>query len=76
MAKFDLSDRYAKVEMDIEWYDEGHADGDNVYKGILDGLFLNDKNVIEGHYRCNPIPTKQGNVTVKITFYEKGKSSK
>jgi len=35
-AKFDLSERYCKVEMDIEWKDEGHADGDNVVSAIVD----------------------------------------
>lgn len=76
MAKIDLSDRYCKIEMDIEWANNKHCDGDNVLKGVNDSLFSNDKNVIEGHYKCNPIPTGQGKIIVKLTFYEKTKGSK
>lgn len=64
-----LFDRLAMVDVFIEWANGKHADGDNVFKGILDSLFVNDKNVTEGHFVSQM--KKAGNLTVRIRVSEK-----
>lgn len=56
----------AQVWVFIEWKDGTHADGDNVLKGILDALFVNDKQVTEGHFYSQMSRDRQGSVRVVI----------
>lgn len=39
------SDQYARMDIIIAWADETHGDADNVWKGIADSLFKQDKHV-------------------------------
>lgn len=57
----------AVVSTYIEWSDGTHGDADNVHKGILDSLFVNDKNVVEGHYTTR-MRQGQGSVVVIINI--------
>lgn len=40
----------AELNVDIWVVDEKHADADNIFKGILDSLFVNDKKVVAGSF--------------------------
>lgn len=66
----DLKTREAELDIIIEWADHKHGDGDNVFKGILDALFVNDKNVTAGSFKTRLRP-KQGSVTVRLRVSEK-----
>lgn len=61
-------DLVAKVETHIYWKNGAHGDPDNVYKGILDSIFSDDKGVIEGHYWSQVAPDGKGRVEVKIVI--------
>lgn len=58
-----------KIRMDlmIYWKDDTHADCDNVFKGIADALFMNDK-YLAGSFDFKTSEVKQGKVEVTITF--------
>lgn len=68
-----------KIRVDIICYfaDNSHADCDNIFKGIADALFMNDK-YIAGSFDFIYPEDKKGKVEIKITFYddEMGKFSK
>lgn len=49
----------------IEWASGAHGDGDNVWKGIADALFVNDKD-IDGSFVGRMSESKQGKVDVII----------
>lgn len=70
--KFPLTSTMANpVRMDIiiEWASDGHrSDADNVYKGIQDSLFRNDKYVTAGSFESSLSPEGKGRVIVKINF--------
>jgi len=57
----------AKVDILIKWKDKKGGDGDNVYKGILDALFINDK-WVRGSYDWALSEDKKGLVEVQIEF--------
>jgi len=57
----------AKVDIKILWKNKATPDGDNVFKGILDALFVNDKHV-RGSYDYALSPDKKGMVEVQIEF--------
>lgn len=62
---------HARMNVDIEFANDGHrADCDNVYKGIADALFQNDKYLMEGHYKGVISPDQKGRVYVTINFEE------
>lgn len=55
------------VNLKIHWKDKAHADSDNVFKGIADSLFMNDKYVV-GSFDYDYSENKQGSVEVEIIF--------
>lgn len=55
------------VNLKIHWKDRTHADSDNVFKGIADALFMNDKYVV-GSFDYDYSENKQGSVEVEIIF--------
>lgn len=61
----DLGNRAARMELHIFWKDEKRGDADNIFKGIADALFKNDKNV-EGGFKNYKNPDKAGAVIVDI----------
>lgn len=56
-----------KTRMDIKifWANKLHADEDNIFKGIADALFENDKN-LDGSFEAHYSPDKKGRVEVII----------
>lgn len=61
------------VEAEIYVKDNKHADADNIFKGILDSIFVNDKQVVEGHFKLfhSKEIAPQVIVTIKIKPNEK-----
>lgn len=57
----------ARMDIRIEWANEAHADADNIFKGILDALFVNDKNVTAGSFESKKSADGVGKVFIKIT---------
>lgn len=63
----------ARMDLQIEWATEGHGDPDNIFKGIADALFTQDKN-LDGSFTSkmadvNPEDgMRRGKVTVTITI--------
>ena len=57
----------ARVDIKIQWGNKKGGDGDNVLKGILDALFVQDK-WVSGSYDWAVDPEHGGAVEVKITF--------
>ena len=64
------NDETAKVVLDIIFTNNVRADCDNVHKGILDSLFVNDKQVMEGAYTGKIDISSVGKVSVEITVYK------
>lgn len=59
----------AEMHIFIGWADNTHGDCDNVYKGIADALFKNDKQLTKGSF--DSIKSKgKGYVKVTITIHE------
>ena len=58
----------AEVTIIIHWASEAHADADNIYKGILDSLFENDKHISCGGIHFEHAADKKGRVDVTIKF--------
>ena len=58
-------DAKVKVDMVIEWKNKNHGDPDNVWKGIVDALFDEDKN-IDGSFSSGV--TGEGAVEVTIIY--------
>ncbi len=56
--------------MVIHWHNDAHADGDNIFKGIADALFVNDKNVVVGKFASFTSKDKKGRVDVGIEIYK------
>lgn len=56
----------ARVDIEIEYASEAQPDNDNVFKGILDALFVNDKYVTAGSFVSKQSKTRQGKVEVII----------
>jgi len=61
-----LKNSKVRVDTIITWANHKHGDADNVHKGILDALFVNDKCVTTGFYDSEV--KKKGVVDVKITI--------
>ncbi len=59
----------ARVDIDIEYANEIRPDNDNVLKGVLDALFVNDKFVMAGSFKSLIAPDRVGRVKVKVTLY-------
>lgn len=59
----------ADVSVVIFFANNTHGDGDNVFKGIVDALFVNDKEIRAGKFTSIVSPLKKGYVDVTITIY-------
>lgn len=46
------------------------GDGDNIFKGIADALFVNDKRVNDGHFKWKLSGDKKGRVDVTIIIFK------
>ena len=62
----ELGDVSVRVDIFILWANEKHADCDNVFKGILDALFKNDKGVAAGSFESARAGDGVGRVCVEI----------
>ena len=58
----------ARMSIIIYWAKENHGDPDNIWKGIADALFTNDKNV-DGSFVSSMAEDGKGRVDVTILFY-------
>lgn len=61
-----LEKKCARMDIRIEWANGAHADGDNIFKGILDALFVNDKGVTAGSFESKKSADGVGKVFIKI----------
>lgn len=58
-----------RMDLQIYWCSDAHADPDNVFKGIADALFENDK-YLAGSFDFTQAIDKKGKVDVTITLSE------
>lgn len=58
----------AQVSMRIFWHNKAHADIDNVLKGILDALFVDDKGINGISATSEPAKDGKGKVEIDITL--------
>lgn len=63
-----LKGQTAEMHILITWSNQKHGDCDNVYKGIADALFVNDKELTKGSFDST-FNKKQGKVVVTITIH-------
>lgn len=61
-----ISER-AKMAIKIHWVNGVHADPDNVFKGLADALFKNDK-FLDGSFESDYSADGKGSVEVEITL--------
>lgn len=66
-----LDNEEAEMMVDIYWKNEAHADGDNIFKGIADALYVNDKNVWRGAFKGILAGDKKGRVEVAVKITDK-----
>ncbi|MCP6719724.1 MAG: hypothetical protein KJI72_00140 [Patescibacteria group bacterium] len=59
--------RKAQMDIEIYWKNNAHGDPDNVWKGVADALFKDDKN-LDGSFKSQVAKNKKGRVEVKITI--------
>lgn len=59
----------ARMDLKIFWANGSHGDPDNVFKGIADALFVNDKN-LDGSFESIRAPDAKGRVEVEIRIGE------
>lgn len=61
---------YSRIAAHIEifWKNGSHGDCDNIFKGILDSLFRNDKCVYAGSFTSSQSSEKRGSVKVLLQF--------
>jgi Holliday junction resolvase RusA-like endonuclease len=57
----------ARMDIKIFWMNGLHADPDNVFKGIADALFKNDK-FLDGSFESDYATDSRGRVEVSITL--------
>lgn len=56
----------AEMHIEIFWANGAHGDGDNIFKGIADALFKNDKLITAGSFKSMLSPYKEGKVVVTL----------
>ena len=56
------------MSLKITWADKTHADCDNIFKGIADALFQNDKYLASKGFDYKYAKDKCGKVEVEIEF--------
>ena len=61
-----ISER-AYMAIRIHWVNGVHADPDNVFKGLADAIFKNDK-FLDGSFESRYAPDGKGKVEVEITL--------
>lgn len=61
--------RKTHMALRITWANESHADADNIFKGIADALFMNDKELIGEFDAEHGDKGCAGAVMVTLTFY-------
>jgi len=59
-------EKTATMDIAIEWANKAHADCDNIFKGIADALFDNDKHITSGSFKSCMSKSKHGQVLVRI----------
>lgn len=57
----------ARMDIRVFWRNGIHGDPDNIFKGIADALFKNDK-FLDGSFETNYSPDGKGRVEVDITI--------
>lgn len=57
----------ARMDVRIYWMNGIHGDPDNIFKGIADALFKNDK-FLDGSFESNYSPDGKGRVEIDITL--------
>lgn len=60
---------YIVMSVAISWANKAHGDADNVFKGIADSLFVNDKEIREGHFITLLSPDKCGSVDIYCEIF-------
>lgn len=58
----------ARMDILIEYANESHGDGDNIFKGIADAMFENDKYLVAGSFESKQSADKVGRVEVIIKY--------
>lgn len=62
-----FSDAKARMDIKIFWKNGAHGDPDNIFKGIADALFVNDRN-LDGSFKSAVSNDGQPKVEVTLTF--------
>jgi len=57
----------ARMDIRIFWMNGIHGDPDNIFKGLADALFKNDK-FLDGSFESNYSPDGKGRVEIDITL--------
>lgn len=65
----DLKRSKANMNIGIFWRNGAHGDPDNIWKGICDALFVNDRNV-DGSFTSSVSPDGRVRVEVIIEIHE------
>lgn len=60
------TDDKMRMTLNIEFANKAHGDCDNIFKGIADALFMNDKHLV-GSFDYEYSPYKEGSVYIEIT---------
>lgn len=63
-------DTRTRMDVKIFWKNKAHADEDNIFKGIADALFEDDKD-LDGSFTHEYCPDKKGRVEVEIITQDK-----
>lgn len=62
-----FNNQKSRMDIKIFWKNNAHGDGDNVWKGIADALFVSDKN-IDGSFESGRALDGKGKVEVIISI--------
>ena len=60
------ADYKQRMSLMIYWANKAHSDCDNVYKGIADALFMNDKHLVSDGFDYEYSPEKKGRVEITL----------
>lgn len=58
---------HATMSLKIYWKDCRHGDPDNIFKGIADTLFENDKH-LDGSFKSIHAENKKGRLEIELTI--------
>lgn len=62
-------DQKARMDIKIFWKHGAHGDPDNIFKGIADALFLDDRN-LDGSFESFITEDGKGRVEIKIAIFK------